>query len=63
MSPLYELHFPISNKGSSKGSDPQAKVGRGNWIYVSISTKVQTGLPRDQRPTKPVNRLVAGRVG
>ena len=35
----------------------------GNCINVSISTKVQTRLPRDQRPTKPVNRLVAGRGG
>ena len=34
---------------------------QGNCINVSISTKVRTHLSRDQTPTKPVNRLVAGR--
>ena len=34
--------------------------GKGNCINVSISTKVRTRLSRDQRPTKPVNHLVAG---
>ena len=34
----------------------------GNCVNVSISTKVQTRLPGDQRPTKPDNRLMAGEI-
>ena len=38
-------------------------AGLGNWEMVFMCLhpmKVQTRLSRDQRPTKPVNRLVTG---
>ena len=32
-------------------------------VYIQLRIKVQTRLSRDQRPTKPVNRLVTGEGG